>query len=79
MKAAPIFKHVWVCVNARIPVSVPLFVPRAGGKLHSHTTLHHFLIVCYSTGGQQANTLKWRKCSVKAERGGFSGLGCMSS
>lgn len=43
MKAAPIFNHVWV--NASIPVSVPLFVLRAGGKLHSHTVCH-FLILC---------------------------------
>lgn len=37
LKAAPIFNHVWVWMNARIPVSVPCFEWQKVHRTHSTT------------------------------------------
>lgn len=37
LKAAPIFNHMWVWMNARIPVSVLCFEAQRSCKTHSTT------------------------------------------
>lgn len=68
LKAAPIFNHVWVWMNARIPVSVLCFecqkVPRTQSVI-----LSYLLFCCFMNEGKDSDPFLQIYRPYKAESG----------